>query len=88
VRSTHHFIGALRCPFFYAKKVLTNPALSYIILVLKLRGVSMDIKESYIDIFMDWAFVYNEKKEAMVLAVDKYQFREALVALLEEMEER
>ena len=48
----------------------------------------MDIKESYIDIFMDWAFVYNEKKEAMVLAVDKYQFREALVALLEEMEER
>lgn len=41
-----------------------------------------------VDIFMDWAFTYNEKKEAMVLAVDKYQFREALVILLEEMEER
>jgi len=41
-----------------------------------------------VDMFIDWAFVYNEKKEAMVLAVDKYQFREALVVLLEEMEER
>lgn len=41
-----------------------------------------------IDIFMDWAFVWNEKKQAMVLAVDKYQFREALQVLLEELEER
>jgi len=85
VRSTHHFIGALRCPFFYAKKVLTNLVQGSIILVLKLRGTIM---KDLVDMFIDWAFVYNEKKEAMVLAVDKYQFREALVVLLEEMEER
>ena len=49
---------------------------------------TISIDPKLLDLFMDWAFTYNEKKQAMVLAVDKYQFREALQYLLEELEDR
>lgn len=35
-----------------------------------------------IEVFMDAAFTYNEQKQAVVLAVDKYQFERALRDLL------